>query len=98
VGIPDQYIGLAMIYCAVIPTMGAATPSGTLRALDRFDLLGWQGCSYPIARAALAAVAFAAGAPFEAYLAIWFVTTSAATSTCGFCRGASLSAATCCAG
>ncbi|MDQ3470867.1 MAG: lipopolysaccharide biosynthesis protein, partial [Pseudomonadota bacterium] len=72
-GIPDQYIGLAMIYCAVIPTMGAATPSGTLRALDRFDLLGWQGCSYPIARAALAAVAFAAGAPFEAYLAIWFV-------------------------
>lgn len=73
-GIPDQYIGLAMLYCVVIPTMGAATPSGTLRALDRFDLISWQGCSYPIARALLTAVAFAMDAPFETFVAIWFVT------------------------
>jgi O-antigen/teichoic acid export membrane protein len=73
-GIPDQYIGLAMVYCLVIPTMGAATPSGTLRALDRFDLLGWQGSSYPIVRALLCVAAFAYAAPFEAFVAIWFIT------------------------
>jgi hypothetical protein len=54
--------------------MGAATPVGVLRSLDRFDLIGWQGSTYPIARAILAGIAFAAGAPFEAYVAIWFVT------------------------
>ena len=54
--------------------MGAATPVGVLRSLDRFDLISWQGTSYPIARAILAGIAFATGAPFEAYVAIWFVT------------------------
>ena len=44
--------------------MGAATPSGVLRALDRFDLISWPGTSTPIARAILAGIAFVAGAPF----------------------------------
>ena len=54
--------------------MAAATPSGALRALDRFDRIGWQGSAYPIVRAVLSAVAWALDAPFEAYLAIWYVT------------------------
>ena len=45
-----------------------------LRALDRFDLISWQGTLDPIARAILAGIAFATGAPFAAYVAIWFVT------------------------
>jgi O-antigen/teichoic acid export membrane protein len=73
-GIPDQYILLAVLYCTVIPTMQAMTPGGVLRTLDRFDLVAWQGTSYPIARMVLAGIAFAMDAPFEAYLAIWFVT------------------------
>ena len=73
-GIPDKYLWLAMLYCTLLPTMGAATPVGVLRALDRFDLIGWQGSSYPIARAILAGSAFAVGAPFEVYVAIWFAT------------------------
>lgn len=73
-GIPDRYIHLAMLYCLAIPTMQAMTPGGVLRTLDRFDLVAWQGTSYPIARMVLAGMAWAAGAPFEAYLAIWFVT------------------------
>ena len=48
-----------MVYCPLLPTMGAATPSGVLRALDRFDLISWQGTIYPIARAILAGIAFA---------------------------------------
>lgn len=73
-GIPDKYLWLAMLYCALLPTMGAATPVGVLRALDRFDLISWQGTTYPIARAILAGIAFAAGAPFEVYVGIWFIT------------------------
>ena len=73
-GIPDNYITLAVLYCLVIPTMQAMTPGGVLRTLDRFDLVAWQGTSYPIARMILAGIAFALDAPFEAYLAIWFIT------------------------
>jgi O-antigen/teichoic acid export membrane protein len=73
-GIPERYIGLAMLYCAVIPTMQALTPSGVLRTLDRFDLVAWQGTTYPIARMILAGIAWANDAAFEAYVAIWFVT------------------------
>jgi O-antigen/teichoic acid export membrane protein len=73
-GITDQYLWLAMLYCTLLPTMGAATPVGVLRSLDRFDLLGWQGSIYPIVRAILVGIAFATGAPFEAYIAAWFIT------------------------
>ena len=73
-GITDQYLWLAMLYCTLLPTMSAATPIGVLRALDRFDLISWQGSSYPIARAVLAGIAFANDAPIEIYVAIWFVT------------------------
>ncbi len=31
-GIPDKYLWLAMLYCTLLPTMGAATPVGVLRA------------------------------------------------------------------
>ena len=73
-GIPDRYIALAMLYCTVIPTMQAMTPGGVLRTLDRFDLVSWGGITYPIARAILAGIAWASDAPFEAYVAIWWVT------------------------
>jgi len=73
-GIADQHLWLAMLYCTLLPTMGAATPAGVLRSLDRFDLISWQGTTYPIARAILAGTAFALGAPFEVFVAIWFIT------------------------
>lgn len=73
-GIPDRYLTLAILYCTVLPTMGAATPSGVLRSLDRFDLISWQGTTYPIARAILAGAAWSAKAPFEAYVFIWYIT------------------------
>jgi len=74
VGISEQYLWLAVLYCTLLPTMGAATPSGVLRALDRFDLLSWAGTVTPIARALLAGTAFAAGAPFPVYVGIWYAT------------------------
>jgi O-antigen/teichoic acid export membrane protein len=72
-GIEPQYLWLGMFYCTLLPTMGSATPSGVLRVLDRFDLLGWSDTLMPISRAILAAVAYAAGGGLSAYVVIWYV-------------------------
>ena len=74
VGIDRQYWWLAMLYCTLLPTMGAASPNGVLRTLDRFDLISWSSTLTPISRAILSAVAFLMHAPLAAYIAIWFVT------------------------
>jgi O-antigen/teichoic acid export membrane protein len=73
VGIDQQYWWLAMLYCTLLPTMGAATPVGVLRTLDRFDLMSWAQTLTPISRAILAGIAFAGGASFPVYVAIWYL-------------------------
>ena len=74
VGIDPQYLWLALLYCAVLPVMSAATPDGVLRVFDRFDLISWSGTLMPISRALLSGVAFVADAPLPTYVVIWFVT------------------------
>ncbi|MEO7601851.1 MAG: lipopolysaccharide biosynthesis protein [Sphingomicrobium sp.] len=74
VGIERQYWWLAMAYCALLPTMGAASPSGVLRTLDRFDLISWGGTLTPISRAILTGIAFATGQDIAVFVGIWFVT------------------------
>jgi|tagenome__1003787_1003787.scaffolds.fasta_scaffold20988205_6 O-antigen/teichoic acid export membrane protein len=74
VGIAANQLWLAMLYCTLLPTMGAATPTGVLRALDRFDQISWQGTVTPIGRILFVGIAYAAGAPFGAYVAAWYVT------------------------
>src|SRR5438445_5793613 len=73
VAIPPEQLWLAMLYCTLLPTMGAATPTGVLRALDRFDQVSWQSTATPISRLILVTIAYAAGAPFGAYVAAWYV-------------------------
>jgi O-antigen/teichoic acid export membrane protein len=73
VGIDPQYLWLAIVYCAVLPVMSAATPDGVLRVFDRFDLISWSGTLMPISRALLCAVAFISKASLPAYVMIWFV-------------------------
>ena len=73
-GITDQYLLVAMVYCTLLPTTNAATPVGVLRALDRFDLLAWQGSTYSIARAILTGFAWWVEGSFEAFVTIWYVT------------------------
>lgn len=72
-GIPGEMLRYALLYCLLLPTMGAGAPSGVLRTLDRFDLLSWQGTITPQLRAALALIAWWQGWPLPAYLIIWFV-------------------------
>jgi len=73
-GIRGDLVGIAMAYCLLVPAMGAAAPIGVLRALDRFDLIGWQGTVTPICRAILAGIGWWQGWPLPAFVAIWFVT------------------------
>jgi O-antigen/teichoic acid export membrane protein len=74
VGIQPDQLWLAIFYCTLLPTMGAATPSGVLRALDRFDLISWQSTANPIGRMILVTIAYVRHAPFGAYVAAWYVT------------------------
>lgn len=73
-GLPDKYLAMALAYCLLIPTMGASSPTGILRALDRFDLISWQGTVTPISRAVLTGTAYLLHWSFPAFVAIWFVT------------------------
>jgi O-antigen/teichoic acid export membrane protein len=74
VGIAPDQLWLAMLYCTLLPTMGAATPSGVLRALDRFDLISWGDTVLPISRVLLVSCAYLAGASFGVFVAAWYVT------------------------
>ena len=90
VGIDRDISGSAMLYCTLLPIMGAATPDGVLRVLDRFDLISWQARSTPIARAILAGIAFAIGrAASRPTSRSGSSPTSAATSIPGSSAGAS---------
>jgi O-antigen/teichoic acid export membrane protein len=73
-GIKANLIPVAMAFCLLVPTKGAAAPIGVLRALDRFDLIGWQGTTTQISRAILAGFGWMLHWPIEAFVGIWFVT------------------------
>jgi len=77
VGIQPDQIWLAMIYCTLLPTMASATPTGVLRALDRFDQISWADSVTPISRLGVVLVVYGLGAGFVAYVAAWYLTTLA---------------------
>ena len=73
-GLPEDLTTLALLYCLLIPAMGASSPSGALRALDRFDLISWQGTVTPIARAVLSGIGYLQGWGLAGFVALWFAT------------------------
>jgi O-antigen/teichoic acid export membrane protein len=77
VGIPSDKLGLAVLYCTLLPTMAAATPSGVLRALDRFDQISWADTVAPITRVILVLIAYLSNASFALYVVAWYVATLA---------------------
>jgi O-antigen/teichoic acid export membrane protein len=74
VGIRSDQLWLAILYCTLLPTMAAATPTGVLRALDRFDQISWADTVTPISRLVVVLVVYFLGAPFVAYVAAWYAT------------------------
>ena len=73
-GIKAGILQYALLYCLLIPTMGASSPSGMLRAMDRFDLISWQGTVTPICRALLAGAGYALHWELWQFVALWAAT------------------------
>jgi O-antigen/teichoic acid export membrane protein len=72
-GIDRAHLPLAMIYCTLVPTMSAATPTGVLRLLDRFDLLAKQQIATPLLRAVGAGIAWAMNLGFVGFVVAWYI-------------------------
>lgn len=72
-GLSGTTLMLALLYCTLVPTMTSATPTGVLRLLDRFDLIGVQQLATPLLRAAGAVLTFFLHLGFPGYVATWYV-------------------------
>lgn len=81
VGISPQDFWWALGYCVLIPTMTAATPTGILRAIDRFDLIAVQQGITPFLRAIGSVIAYFGHLGFPGFIATWFVSSLAGDAT-----------------
>ncbi|MDQ7997224.1 MAG: lipopolysaccharide biosynthesis protein [Luteibacter sp.] len=73
VGISPADFWWALAYCTLIPTMTAATPTGILRSIDRFDLIAVQQAITPLLRAAGSVIAYFGHLGFPGFIATWYV-------------------------
>ncbi|BAV63732.1 lipopolysaccharide biosynthesis protein [Sphingobium cloacae] len=73
VGIAREDVYLALLYCTLIPIMTAATPTGILRTLDRFDHLAVQQLVTPLLTAIGGIVCYAGGLGFAGFVITWYV-------------------------
>ncbi|MGC4252735.1 MAG: lipopolysaccharide biosynthesis protein [Sphingobium sp.] len=67
----DRY--LALLYCTLIPFMTAATPTGILRTLDRFDRIAVQQMVTPLLLAIGSVISYFGHLGFAGFVATWFV-------------------------
>ncbi|TCM36044.1 lipopolysaccharide biosynthesis protein [Novosphingobium sp. ST904] len=72
-GIGADDVGLAMLYCTLIPTMTAATPTGILRVLDRFDQIAVQQLATPLLRAVGGAISYFGHFGFAGFVLTWYI-------------------------
>lgn len=71
-GIDRATLPLALAYCTLVPTMTAATATGVLRVLDRFDLIAAQETVTPVLRAIGAALCYAADLGLTGFVVVWY--------------------------
>lgn len=72
-GIGAQNLHLAMLYCTLIPTMTAATPTGILRVFDRFDQIALQQLVTPLLRSIGALISYFGDFGFTGFVLAWYV-------------------------
>lgn len=72
-GIGAENLNMAMLYCTLIPTMTAATPTGILRVFDRFDQIALQQLVTPLVRALGAALSYFCGFGFTGFVLTWYI-------------------------
>lgn len=72
-GIDRPTLPLAIAYCTLIPTMSAATATGVLRVLDRFDVIAAQQIVTPVLRAGGAVLCYVTHAGFTGFVVTWYL-------------------------
>jgi len=72
-GWPASVTPLALLYTTSVVWMVAATATGVLRLVDRFDLIAIQDNAQAAVRLIGAAVAFFVGGGLIAFLVVWYV-------------------------
>ena len=72
-GIGRGTLPLAIAYCTLVPTMSAATATGALRVLDRFDLIAAQQIVTPVLRAAGAVLCYVGDLGFVGFAVTWYL-------------------------
>ena len=82
-GLDDQSFWLAALYCTLIPSMASSTPTGILRAVDRFDLIAVQQATKPFLRAAGSVVAWYFDFGFAGFVIAWYVSNLVAAPCTG---------------
>ncbi|MCC2603174.1 lipopolysaccharide biosynthesis protein [Sphingopyxis yananensis] len=73
VGIAPKDLHLALLYCTLIPIMTAATPTGILRTLDRFDHIAVQQLVTPLLWAMGSGVSYFANLGFAGFVISWYL-------------------------
>ncbi|HEY0199674.1 MAG TPA: lipopolysaccharide biosynthesis protein [Rhodanobacter sp.] len=77
VGIKPEDFWWALGYCTLIPSMTSATPTGILRAIDRFDLIAMQQAITPFLRAIGSLIAYFGHLGFPGFIVTWYVSSLA---------------------
>lgn len=72
-GLTSDDFWLAMLYCTLIPSMAASTPTGILRAVDRFDLIAIQQATKPFLRAVGSVIAWYFDLGFAGFVVAWYL-------------------------
>lgn len=71
-GLDAQSFWLAMLYCTLIPSMASSTPTGILRAVNRFDLIAIQQATKPFLRALGSVIAYYGDFGFAGFVITWY--------------------------
>lgn len=71
-GLDKQSFWLAILYCTLIPSLAASTPTGILRAVDRFDLIAIQQAVRPLLRAAGSVISYLGDLGFAGFIITWY--------------------------
>ncbi|WP_426768125.1 lipopolysaccharide biosynthesis protein [Erwinia aphidicola] len=71
-GLDRQSLWLAILYCTLIHSLAASTPTGILRAVNRFDLIAIQQAVRPLLRAAGSVISYLGDLGFAGFIITWY--------------------------
>lgn len=77
IGLRPEDFWWALCYCTLIPSITAATPTGILRTIDRFDLVAIQQAVPSLLRAVGSVAAYFGHLGFPGFIATWYVSSLA---------------------